>query len=372
MNEPLRILALLGPIALATIISSIAARSLVRRAGLGPTMVAIALVASMVTVLDVLVLNHFMLLDPGNRAEILSVALYSLTAGVAAALIVGRSTNRAIGRLVGMARAIGRNDLDTRVGELHASPDLQLLADALDQAAARLDAALAAERQLESERRDLMTSMSHDLRTPLASLRSMVEAIADGVVDDPETVRRYTSEMVRSIMSLVELVDDLFELAQTDAARLAEDERMVPLAEVVRQAVDLCGPDAAAKSVRLEVDLGAAAERPCSPKLARVVHSLVDNAVRHTPVGGQVSVHAAATAAGIEVSVQDTGEGISAEQLARVFEPFWRADPARQGRGSGLGLTLAKRIVEALGGQIEATSTPDAGSRFQVSVPTRA
>src|SRR5581483_8931620 len=173
-------------------------------------------------------------------------------------------------------------DLDARVGELHASPDLQLLADALDQAAARLDSALAMERQAESERRDLMTSSSHDLRTPLASLRAMVEAIADGVVDDPETVRRYTSEMLRSIMSLVELVDDLFELAQTDAARLAEDGRTIPLAEAVRHAVDLCGADAAAKQVRLEVELGAAGERPCSPKLARVVHSLVDNAIRHT------------------------------------------------------------------------------------------
>jgi len=372
MSEPLRILALLGPIAMATIISSIAARGLVRRAGLAPTMVAIALVASLVTVLDVLVLNHFMLLDPGNRAEILSVALYSLTAGVAAALIVGRSTNDAIGRLVGMARAIGRNDLEARVGELHTSPDLQLLADALDQAAARLDSALAIERQAESERRDLMTSISHDLRTPLASLRAMVEAIGDGVVDDPQTVRRYTAEMLRSILSLVELVDDLFELAQTDATRLAEDGRTIPLADAVRHAVDLCGADAAAKQVRLEVELGAAGEHPCSPKLARVVHSLVDNAIRHTPAGGLVSVHAAATAAGIQVSVEDTGEGIAADQLDRVFEPFWRADPARSGRGSGLGLTLAKRIVEALGGQIEASSTPDSGSRFQVSVPTRA
>jgi signal transduction histidine kinase len=371
MSEPLRILALLGPIALATLISSIAARGLVRRAGLGPTMVAIALVASLVTVLDVLVLNHFMLLDPGNRAEILSVALYSLTAGVAAALIVGRNTTDAIGRLVGMARAIGRNDLEARVGELHAGPDLQLLADALDQAAARLDAALALERQTESERRDLMTSISHDLRTPLASLRSMVEAISDGVVDDTETVRRYTAEMLRSIMSLVELVDDLFELAQTDVARLAAEEPLIPLADAVRQAVDLCGADAAAKAVRLEVELGAAGMRACSPKLARVIHSLVDNAVRHTPAGGLVSVRAAATPARIQVSVQDTGDGIPDDQLDRVFEPFWRGDPSRSGRGSGLGLTLAKRIVEALGGHIEATSSPETGARFQISVPIR-
>ena len=230
MSEWLRILLLLGPITAATVVTSIAARSLVRRAGLAATMIAIAVVASLVTVLDLLVLNHFMLVNPGNRAEIGLVALYSLTAGVAAAMIVGRSTNQAIGRLVGMARALGDNRLDARVGDLRASPELQLLADTLDQAAARLDAAIEAERQIEAERRDLITSMSHDLRTPLANLRSTVEAINDGVVDDPETVRRYAAEMLRSIMALVELVEDLFELTQVDTASFAEDSRMIPLA----------------------------------------------------------------------------------------------------------------------------------------------
>ena len=151
-------------------------------------------------------------------------------------MIVGRSTNQAIGRLVGMARALGDNRLDARVGDLHASPELQLLAGALDQAAARLDAAIEAERQVEAERRDLITSMSHDLRTPLANLRSTVEAINDGVVDDPETVRRYAAEMLRSIMALVELVEDLFELTQVDTASFAEDSRMIPLAAAVQRA----------------------------------------------------------------------------------------------------------------------------------------
>jgi signal transduction histidine kinase len=102
------------------------------------------------------------------------------------------------------------------------------------------------------------------------------------------------------------------------------------------------------------------------------VHSLLDNAVRYTPAGGRVTLHAGLDAAGISLSVQDSGPGIAADELPRVFEAFWRADPARSSRGSGLGLTLAKRIVEALGGHIEASSNPDRGSRFDVSVPTRA
>jgi len=369
VSEWLRVLLLLGPITAATVVTSIAARSLVRRAGLAATMIAIAVVASLVTVLDLLVLNHFMLISPGNRAEIGLVALYSLTAGVAAAMIVGRSTNQAISRLVDMARSLGDNRLDTRVGNLDASPELQLLADALDQAAARLDAAIESERQVESQRRDLITSMSHDLRTPLANLRSTVEAINDGVVDDPETVRRYAAEMLRSIMALVELVEDLFELTQADTASFAGDSRMIPLAEAVRRATELCSDAAAAGGVDVRAELGDATDAPVSPKLTRVVHSLIDNAIRHTPPGGRVTVAAHAASGGLQLTVQDTGEGIAADQLPRVFEPFWRADAARSGRGSGLGLTLAQRIVEALGGQIEASSSPGAGARFDVSVP---
>ena len=135
-------------------------------------------------------------------------------------------------------------------------------------------------------------------------------------------------------MALVTMVDDLFELAQVEAAEFARDARSVPLAEAVQGALDLCRPEAAEKRIRLEVDLGDAGQSPCSPKLARVVHSLLDYAVRFTQAGGVVSL----------------GAGLDAD----------------------LGLTLAKRIVEALGGRIEASSGPERGSRFDVSVPTRA
>lgn len=369
MSEPLRILALIGPITAATVISSLAARGLVRRAGLAWTMVAIALVASLVTVLDLLVLNHFMLLNPGNRTEVGLVALYSLTAGVAAAMIVGRSQGRAIRRLARAAQALGSNELETRVGDLHASPELQLLARTLDQAAARLAAAIDAERRVEAQRRDLMTAISHDLRTPLSSLRSMVEAINDGVVDDPQTVRRYAGEMLRSVMSLVEMVDDLFELSQADPAALAGDVRTVTLREAVGRAVESCRPRAEVQSVALELDIDGAAGSLCSPKLERVVHTLLDNAIRHTPAGGSVTVRARIGNGRLELAVADTGEGIAAEHLERVFDPFWRADSARSTRGSGLGLTLAQRIVEALGGRIEASSPPGSGARFDVSLP---
>src|SRR5947209_9344982 len=183
MNEPARLLALIAPVALATLASSLSARWLVRRAGLSATMIAIAVVASVVTVVNMVVLNHYMLLNPDNWLEVALVAAYSLTAAIVAALIVGRTTGTAIGQLVETARSLGRNELDARTGPVDAGPELQILAQTLDQAAARLQRAIETERRVESQRRDLMTSISHDLRTPLSQIRSMVEAINDGVGD---------------------------------------------------------------------------------------------------------------------------------------------------------------------------------------------
>ncbi len=372
MSEPLRLVALLGPITVAMLLSAAAARQLVARARLASIMVAIAVVASLVTVVDLVALNHFMLINPGDHAELALVALYSLGAGVVAALIVGRSTTRAVAQLVATAQALGANRLDARAGELHASPELQLLARTMDRAAERLAALIEGERLVEAQRRDLMTSVSHDLRTPLANLRAMAEAIRDGVVREPEVLERYAGEMVRSVRALVDLVDDLFELGRLDAASFAGDGRLVPLVELVQRALDVCGPEATSRRVSLEARLGEAEGCLCSPRLGRVLHSLVDNAVRYTPAGGSVTILARADERGLEVSVEDTGAGIDGEQLPRLFEPFWRGDPARASRGSGLGQTLARRIVETLGGEIRVSSVPERGSRFDVSVPREA
>ena len=369
-NEPIRLLALIAPVALATLGSSLAARWLVRRAGLSATMIAIAVVASAVTVVDMVVLNHYMLLEPGNWVEIALVAAYSLTAAVVAAWIVGRTTGHAIGRLAVTAQALGRNELDARTGAVDAGPELQILAATLDQAAERLQCAIEIERRAESQRRDLMTSISHDLRTPLSQIRSMVEAINDGVVDDPGTIQRYAETMLSSISSLVEMVDDLFELSQLDADTLARDQRRLPITEAVERAVQMSRPSALARAVQLQSRIDTPPDAVCSPKLVRVLHSLVDNAVRYSTEGGTVGVHAWIADRQLRVRVADTGPGMAADQLERVFEPFWRGDEARTTKGSGLGLALAKRIVEALGGRIEASSTPQLGSCFEVSVPS--
>ena len=148
----------------------------------------------------------------------------------------------------------------------------------------------------------------------------------------------------------------------------AERDRLA-VGQVVDRAVAACDCQAALKGLRLETELGDAAEAPCSPRLTRVLQNLLANAIRHTPADGTVSVHAHREGDEIELAVTDTGEGIDAASIERVFEPFWRGDEARTGDGSGLGLALAKGIVESLGGRIEVESAPAAGARFAVVVP---
>jgi signal transduction histidine kinase len=226
--------------------------------------------------------------------------------------------------------------------------------------------AVARERALEAQRRDLISAVSHDLRTPLASLRAMAEAIDEEVVRDPPTLRRYAAEIRRSAESLGTLVDDLFELVQLEAEALEVEARRATVKEVVASALAACGANAHRKGLTVETELNGAADALCSPRVGRVLQNLVQNAIRHTPADGTVRVEAERRPGSLRLTVSDTGEGIPPDSLEHVFDPFWRGDAARATAGSGLGLALSKRIVESLGGEIEVDSDPARGSRFAV------
>ena len=352
-----------------TVLSMAIARPLLARASMRLRFVAIATVAAVVGLANLFVLAQTMFVDEHDATLVGVLLLYAIGAGAGAALVLARASSDAVDRLAETARALGTGELDRRVGVVDAGAELDTLARTLDEMAARLQAAQAREREIEAVRRDLITTVSHDLRTPLASLRAMVEAIDERVVEDLPSLRRYAIEMRRSVNSLVTLVDDLFELAQLDAAAIEQETRLARLDDVVRSAVAAVEPQAEAKGLTLQANLNGVEDAECSPRLVRVLHNLLQNAVRHTPAEGAVRVDAHRVPAGLELAVEDTGEGIAPEDLERVFDPFWRADPARSGGGAGLGLTLAKRIVEALGGRIEAESRPRSGSRFAVLVP---
>jgi signal transduction histidine kinase len=360
---------LMVPAVAATAVATMVARPILARASFRQRLVAVALVAAAVSLANLAVLAALMFVSPHDAGLMALLLLYSVGAGIGVGLALAQTSAAAVDRLSRTADRLAAGDLDARVGPLDAGPELDALGRTLDHMASRLQASLVAERSAEMKRRDLVTAVSHDLRTPLAGLRAMVDAIEDGVVDEPSTLRRYAAEMRRQVDSLTALVEDLFELVQLDAGAIMTESRRARLEEVIGSAVAACGAQASEKGVVMERSLDGTGNALCSPRLGRVLQNLLQNAIRHTPADGVIRIEARRDARGLEVAVQDTGEGIPADAVDRVFEPFWRGDAARATPGSGLGLALAKRIVEALGGDIRVESKPAAGSRFAVLLP---
>jgi signal transduction histidine kinase len=368
-SELLHLVGYLLPAAAVTVVAATLAGPLLDRASIRQRFVAIAVVAAAVSIANVVVLAMQMFVDDHDATLIAVLLLYAIGAGIAAALVVGSRASDAIRAVEATARRLGTGDLDARTGPIDAGPELATLAETLDEMAERLHRAQERERDADRMRRDLITTVSHDLRTPLASLRAMTEAIEDGVIDDPPTLRRYVAEMRRSVGQLGALVDDLFELTQLDAGVIVSDGRRSPLGELVDMAISSVEHQARDKGVRVVSDLAGAGEASCSPRVVRVLQNLLVNAVRHTPADGTIRVEAELTPGRVLIAVEDSGDGIALEDVPRIFDPFFRADPSRSGPGAGLGLALAKRIVEALGGRIWAGPGASAGARFAVELP---
>jgi signal transduction histidine kinase len=370
--EILHLAALLLPAALVTVAAAVAARPLLARASFAQGLVAVAMIAAVVGMANLWVLAELMFVSAHDATLVAVLLLYSVGAGVGAALVLARTSVRAVARLGRTAGELADGHLQARVGSLEAGPELQHLAGTLDAMAHRLQASIERERSLETRRRDLVTAASHDLRTPLAGLRAMVEAIEEGVVEDPPTIRRYLGEIRRSVETLAGLVDDLFELTQLDAGAIEAEVERARLADVVRSAVGACRAQATEKGLMLEEHLDGTGDALCSPRLVRVLQNLLQNAIRHTPADGTVRIEARRRDGVIEITVEDEGEGIPSELRERVFEPFWRGNAARSTPGSGLGLALAQRIVQTLGGEIGIEAGTERGARFRVLIPAGA
>ncbi|HEY0637383.1 MAG TPA: HAMP domain-containing sensor histidine kinase [Pseudonocardiaceae bacterium] len=235
--------------------------------------------------------------------------------------------------------------------------------------------ARARERAAEASRRELVAWISHDLRTPLAGIRAMTEALHDGVVSGPADVAAYAGRIRGETERLAGMVDDLFELSRITAGALHLRLTAVPLGDVVSEAVAALGPVAAGQGVRIHA---APSVWPIvvgsDPELARVVRNLLSNAIRHTPTGGAVIVAAGATPTEAWLTVDDACGGIPEADLPRVFDVAFRGSKARTpvgvgtSPGAGLGLAIARGLVEAHRGRITAHNHGP-GCRFSLSLP---
>jgi signal transduction histidine kinase len=317
----------------------------------------------------------FLYLDPvtgPNEADVAflsainrSILFGALIAGLAAVLVtlaLSARILRPVERLTAAAQRMEKGDLAVRV-PVDSADEIGQLAHAFNAMAGSLA-------QQEQLRRNMVSDVAHELRTPLTNLRGYLEAARDGLLAPDSAL---VDNLYEETMLLNRLVADLQELAQAEAGQLTLMRQPAPLAGIVEQAVAMLRPQAEPKRLTLGVDLP-----PDLPlvdvdpeRVGQVLRNLLNNAVAHTPQGGQIGVAAVSGDREVAVSVRDTGTGIGPEDLPHVFDRFYRADRsrARQTGGAGLGLAIVKQLVVAHGGSITVESEPGRGSTFTFTLP---
>ena len=352
-----------------TAIGVVGQRALARRS-IGTQVTLVALV-TVVTALAAVGVISFRMFDVGNRDVMLELMGIAGLAGLAVALVIGRSVTRATRRLLAAVREVGDSGIYTPPS-VTLPTELAGLSHGLAEVHDRLGRARAREQALEASRRELVAWVSHDLRTPLAGLRAMAEALEDQVVTDPREVSRYHTQIRLETDRLARMIDDLFQLSKIHAGALRLSPRLVGLEDLIAEVAASTEPVARAKGVRLT---GAAAPGMGvlidQEEFGRAVRNLVTNAIRHTPRGGTIEVVGMITGGLACVSVSDECGGIPSDDLPRVFDVAFRGESARTpdpSGGAGLGLSIARGIVEAHSGQISVRNTGP-GCQFLISLP---
>ena len=227
-------------------------------------------------------------------------------------------------------------------------------------------------RRLETIRRDFISNLSHELRTPLAALKALVETLRDGALDDRAAAEHFVQRMEREVDLLTQMVQELLELSRIESGRAPLSLHPVHLNELILPAVERLQPQAERAGLILQLELpdGLPMVLADVERARQVVTNLVHNAIKFTPSGGKVTISAAVDGSEVVVAVRDTGVGIPADALPRIFERFYKADRARSGGGTGLGLAIARHVVQAHGGRIWAESVEGKGSTFFFTLPS--
>lgn len=306
---------------------------------------------------------------------LLAIVLLVFASGIAMILgyFFSNTVTERILTLKNAAEKIAAGNLQTRV-PVTGRDELSALALTFNQMAEQLQTADRKQRELESMRRDLVAWASHDLQTPLTSMRAILEALSDGVVDEPDMVKRYLHTAQRDVMSLSALIDDLFQMSQLDAGGFPLNRATSSLGDLVSDTLESFSELAYRESVKLEGRVEPAVDPVLmdTQAIGRVLNNLIGNALRHTPAGGAIRVHARRTGPGLEISVLDTGEGIRPEDIPHIFERFYRGEKSRNRGtgGAGLGLAIARGIVRAHGGDIRVESEPGKGTQFTFTLPS--
>ena len=229
-------------------------------------------------------------------------------------------------------------------------------------------------RKLENLRRDFVANVSHELKTPITSIKGFVETLQEGAVNNPEDAQRFLGIIAKHADRLNSIIEDLLSLSrieqQSGYSQVALEN--APVCDVLNSAIQLCQPKAAAKDIRIKLDCAQSLTAKINPPLLeQAIVNLIDNAVKFSNPGKPIHVQALASDDAIRISVQDEGCGIPAEHLTRIFERFYRVDKARSRQlgGTGLGLSIVRHIALAHGGNVDVTSKVGQGSTFTIKLP---
>jgi len=226
-------------------------------------------------------------------------------------------------------------------------------------------------RRLETVRRDFVSNLSHELRTPLASLKALAETLREGALDDPPAARRFVDQIQIEVDALTQMVNELLELSKIESGRFSLDRSPVAAADLLDSASQRMQVQAERANIALRID--GVDDLPTVEvdwqRLEQVLVNLIHNAIKFTRPGGEVLLSAKSIPGEVRFAVRDTGVGIPADEVSRIFERFYRVDKSRTGSGTGLGLSIAKHIVEAHKGRIWAESVEGQGSTFYFTIP---
>jgi signal transduction histidine kinase len=347
----------------------------IRRQSIRWQLALVAVVAAGGVLTGVLGVAQLHVISSRDRGVVLLVTGVAGAVALIVALTVGASIGHSSEGLQHQVRQIDARGfcVDTRSGP----GELRSVAAELARTSTRLEVGRLRRARLESSRREMVSWVSHDLRAPLAGIRAMTEALADGMAVDPA---RYYSQIRTTVDRMVRMVDDLSELSQLHAGVLHLSPESVALEDVVSEAIASAYDLAMAHSIRLGGGVEAGVEVTADPgALSRVVSNLITNAIRHTPADGAVVVLGRAVPEGVELSVSDQCGGLSEDAMRRVFDLAWRGERGHPpqvppiGRSAGLGLAIVKGIVEAHRGVVRVENVPTThhatGCRFLVRLP---
>ena len=335
-----------------------------------------ALIANGVALLNVVIVAQLMFVSTAHDLKLLiALICFSAIVGAFFSLWIASAVGGRIEIVAAAIRNLAGGDYTDRIS-VDGGDEVAQLAKDVNRLAERLDAAEEQRRALDRERMELTAAISHDLRTPLASVRAMVEALDDHVVSDEQEVRRYYRTMRREIERLNRMIDDLFELAQLDAGALRLERRMIALHEIAAEVIDAMQPQAQRAGVTIDLSMedGLPELLLDGARIERVTANLLRNALEHSPSNGRIDVSVYAENGYIALRVSDTGEGIEPAELDRVWERFYRSEQSRHrapgvADGAGLGLAIVRGFVDAHGGAVDVESTPGEGATFTIRIP---